>query len=61
MGVQITDYFGYTKGVTKQQIFGMCGKGHEKGTKVFYKLVGGIYHYIDPTTQVLVRTVKLCV
>lgn len=54
-------YKDYRKDILKESIFGMCGKGHEKGTEVHYKLVGDYYEYVDVTTGIIVRTAKLCV
>jgi hypothetical protein len=51
----------YKEGVLQETIFGMCGKGHTKGTAVLYRLVEGVYEYLDVRTDVVVRTTKLCV
>jgi hypothetical protein len=51
----------YKEGVLKETIFGMCGKGHTKGTAVLYRLVDGVYEYLDVRNDIVVRTAKLCV
>ena len=51
----------YKEGVLQETIFGMCGKGHTKGTAVLYRLVDGVYEYLDVRTDVVVKTAKLCV
>lgn len=57
----LDSYVDYKTGVLKETIFGMCGKGHTKGTEVRYKLIGDFYEYVDTTTGVIVKTAKLCV
>lgn len=54
-------YKDYKDGILKETIFGMCGKGHTKGTTVKYKLIGNYYEYVDTVTGITVRTAKLCV